>query len=240
MKDEAAYKKEKAAARILQRYPDAREIAVYAVRACKVELETLDGSLLAECNAKKAEKREPVIDFTGHGYIVEMPYVEHTTLSTLTPGDLTKAQAMEYLRQLQAAITTLQNWGIYHCDLHDDNVWIANGRIVIADFGVAKFSNDDDTKREDIKSAIPSFVRLWYAVDSRERGAIKPADIERHMDQTGTFYTWPSTSDSLRPRFTAASPADTPPSSGRRQRSSAARSPAERPTKRGALNFDDM
>jgi len=83
----------------------------------------------------------PVLDtgeIDGLPYFL-MPYVEGESLrSRLQRGSLGVVDTVRILRDVSRALTVAHARGVVHRDIKPDNVLLANGATVVADFGVSK------------------------------------------------------------------------------------------------------
>lgn len=82
----------------------------------------------------------------GIGYLV-MPYLTGGSLRNLLKrqGTLSLSQALTYLEQAAKALDYAHEQGIIHRDLKPDNFLLhADGRLILADFGIARILAADD------------------------------------------------------------------------------------------------
>lgn len=127
------------------------EVAVKIFRSEYAQRETFREYFMAE--AEKIGQFEhphilPLLEF-GEGddllYVV-MPYIATGTLEDLLKrvgGKLSAMQALPVMQQLCGAVQYAHSRGIIHGDLKPSNVFVAaDGRILLADFGIARGYDD--------------------------------------------------------------------------------------------------
>ncbi len=97
----------------------------------------------------------PVLDtgeIDGLPYFL-MPFVDGESLrSRLQRGRLTVVETVRILRDVARALTVAHARGVVHRDIKPDNVLLANGAAVVADFGVSKafaVARHGDPKQDD-------------------------------------------------------------------------------------------
>jgi|GEM_PF-5932095 serine/threonine protein kinase len=168
--------------------------------AIKIIKSSVDLALQADVRASVEQRvsninHQNVIKIHGVGEIgtqrfIVMEYIEGTTLERLA-GHVTPKELIGIIIQILEGLREAHRLGIYHRDLKLENVFRTNsGRIVIADFGMAKITNDlllDTTMIEvttlgDIPGTfnyIPPEAGLVQSLDSELLRVIPPVDVER-------------------------------------------------------------
>jgi serine/threonine-protein kinase len=104
----------------------------------------------------------PIYDFgdaDGEPYLV-MPFLESGTLAErLKRGQVPAAQAIDWIRQLAAALDAAHDAGVLHRDVKPANVMIgAGGRLLLADFGIAKSSQSGQLTATGIALGTPAYM----------------------------------------------------------------------------------
>jgi hypothetical protein len=113
-------------------------------------------------------------DAEGEPYLV-MPFLENGTLAErLERGEVTPAQAIEWIRQLGTALDAAHAAGVLHRDVKPANVMIGGGgRLLVADFGIAKSNQSGDLTATGIALGTPAYMAPELA---RGEGATSASD----------------------------------------------------------------
>jgi tRNA A-37 threonylcarbamoyl transferase component Bud32 len=205
MKDAKAYDNEMAAARVLaKKDPDNRR-TVYATRGCEIRIQDVfeNEEDLKECNEMKEIATDKLKREEG-GFSIEMPYIQHIPLEDAKVSSIYLETGVRLFQELEQCIVQLQEWGIYHKDLHPGNIWlIGEGEsLMIADFGCATVLQPNQREflkeevKKDIKTSAPSFAKLWAMIDRNKRPRdIEPKDIKNYIENRKSFYNLPSLED---------------------------------------------
>ena len=135
---------------------------------------------LSEARAVAALEHEnvlPIYDFgdaAGEPYLV-MPFLENGTLAErLERGAVTPAQAIEWIRQLASALDAAHAAGVLHRDVKPANVMLGGGgRLLLADFGIAKSNQSADLTATGIALGTPAYMAPELA---RGEGATSASD----------------------------------------------------------------
>jgi serine/threonine-protein kinase len=135
---------------------------------------------LSEARAVAALEHEhvlPIYDFgdaEGEPYLV-MPFLESGTLAErLQRDDVAPAQAIEWIRQLASALDAAHAAGVLHRDVKPANVMLGGGgRLLLADFGIAKSSQSGDLTATGIALGTPAYMAPELA---RGEGATTASD----------------------------------------------------------------
>lgn len=115
----------------------------------------------------------PVYDFAEHDkhpYLV-MKYVEGETLKArLRNGRLSKAETVEIVRAVGAALTYAHAKGILHRDIKPSNVILANdGQVHLTDFGLARIAAaGESTISSDVMLGTPQYISPEQAMGKRD------------------------------------------------------------------------
>jgi eukaryotic-like serine/threonine-protein kinase len=104
----------------------------------------------------------PIYDFgesDGVPYLV-MPFLESGTLSDRAKqGEVPVAQAIDWIRQLAAALDAAHAAGVLHRDVKPANVMIgAGGRLLLADFGIAKSMQSGNLTATGLALGTPAYM----------------------------------------------------------------------------------
>ena len=154
--------------------------------AVKIILPNLSGEarfherFLSEARSVAALEHEnvlPIYDFgdaEGEPYLV-MPFLENGTLAErLKRGEVTPAQAIEWIRQLASALDAAHAAGVLHRDVKPANVMLGGGgRLLLADFGIAKSNQSADLTATGIALGTPAYMAPELA---RGEGATSASD----------------------------------------------------------------
>jgi serine/threonine-protein kinase len=135
---------------------------------------------LSEARSVAALEHEnvlPIYDFGdagGEPYLV-MPFLENGTLAErLEQGEVTPAQAIEWIRQLASALDAAHEAGVLHRDVKPANVMLGGGgRLLLADFGIAKSDQSGDLTATGIALGTPAYMAPELA---RGEGATSASD----------------------------------------------------------------
>lgn len=126
----------------------------------------------------------PLLDFgTVDGLIYfTMPYIEGDTLRArmAKQGQFTVAEAISMTREIAAALDYAHEKGVVHRDIKPPNILLDNGRVIVADFGIARAmtvaSNEQVTTHSGLAIGTPEYM-------SPEQGA-----GERNLDARCDIY----------------------------------------------------
>ncbi len=106
-------------------------------------------------------------------YYLVMEYVEGISLRELLErnGTVAPARAVEIVTQVASALETAWKYNMVHRDIKPDNImFAADGTVKLADLGIAKSSNEQDT-RLTLEASVfgtPAYMSPEQAMDSRQ------------------------------------------------------------------------
>lgn len=102
--------------------------------------------LLAEIKSPYLPEIVEIFSGDGETVVIEK-YIEGETLaSAIANKKLTKTAAKNAARQLLCALDAIQKTGLVHRDIKPENIMLAEGKITLIDFGIARIYKENETR----------------------------------------------------------------------------------------------
>jgi len=132
----------------------------------KINISTLTGMVIPPPNIPRGWDRRYHMSNAEEFTLVVMQHAEGINWSSAT---ITR----NVLEDLRLKINLLHSGGIYHCDLHPDNILVHNGEVKIIDFGFAVESDVDYWEEK-----IPCAKHPTYTLNKRRNEPQNSIDKE--------------------------------------------------------------